>query len=75
MLSSIALLHTKSSVLLSSAQRAVPTGKSFQIRCKRATNKEAEGKKLLSDKCGIGHLTASDALGSKRALAIDRSDG
>ena len=53
---------------------AVPTGESIQIRCERAANKEAEGENLLSDKCGIGHFTVSDALGTKRALAIDRSD-
>ena len=59
---------------LPSTQRVVPTGESFQIRCERAANEEDEGEKLLSDKCGIGHFTASDALGTKKALAIDRSD-
>jgi hypothetical protein len=52
----------------------VPTGESFQIRCERAANEEAEGEKLLNDKGEIGHFTASDALATKRALAIDRSD-
>ena len=56
------------------AQRVVPTGKSFQIRCERTANEEAEAEKLLDDKDGIGHFTASDALVTKRALAIDRSD-
>jgi hypothetical protein len=76
MLSSIASLHiTKSSVRLSSAQRVEPTGERFQIRCEGAANEEAEGEKLLSDKGEIGHYTESDALATKRALAIDRSDG
>ena len=59
---------------LSSAQRVVPTGERFQIRCERAANEEAEGEKLLSDKGGIGHFTASDALATKTAQAIDRID-
>ena len=59
---------------LSSAQRVVPTGKSFQIRCERAADEEAEAEKLLNDEDGIGHFTVSDALVTKRALAIDRSD-
>jgi hypothetical protein len=72
---SIASLYiTKSSVHRSSAQRVVPTGESFQIGCKRAANEEAEGENLLGDKCGIGHFTASDALATKRAPAIDRID-
>jgi len=52
----------------------VPTGERFQIRCERAANEEAEGEKLLSDKGGIGHFTASDALATKTAQAIDRID-
>ena len=52
----------------------VLTGERFQIRCECAANEEAEGDNLLSDKYGIGHFTASDALETKIALAIDRSD-
>jgi hypothetical protein len=61
-------------VRLSSAQRVVPTGESFQIRCERAANEEAEGENLLIDKGGIGHFTAPDALATKRALEVGRSD-
>jgi hypothetical protein len=52
----------------------VPTGESFQIRCERAANEEAEGENLLIDKGGIGHFTAPDALATKRALEVGRSD-
>ena len=38
---------------VSSVQSDVLTGKSFQIGSKGAANEEAEGEKLLKDKCGL----------------------
>jgi hypothetical protein len=70
----IASYNNRSSMRISSVQSEVLTSESFQIRSKGTANEEAEGEKLLKDKCGIGHSTTSHALATKRSQASDRSD-